>query len=93
MAGDRHLRQTKRFDSSELATLSKQPIDELPPAEPEVEEVIALRARTATLHDPLTTELLAEVARRSKTMEVTAEMVDEATALGADADDPDRKQG
>ena len=35
-------------------------------------------ARTATLDDPLTTSLLAEVARRSKTIDVSPEQIDEA---------------
>lgn len=41
---------------------------------------LAHRARTSTVHDPFTTGLLAEVARRSKTIEVSPEMVEEATA-------------
>ena len=50
-------------------------------------------ARTATLDDPLTTSLLAEVARRSRTIEVSPEQIDEALdAAGAEvpapADDP-----
>jgi hypothetical protein len=38
----------------------------------------SLRARTATRHDPLTTELLAEVSRRSQTMEIPAETAEDA---------------
>lgn len=50
-------------------------------------------ARTATLDDPLTTSLLAEVARRSRTIEVSPDQIDEArdaaaTMPPAAADDP-----
>jgi hypothetical protein len=48
-----------------------------------------LISRTATLDDPLTTSLLAEVARRSRTIEVSAEQIDEAIDLAPGDRDPD----
>jgi hypothetical protein len=48
-----------------------------------------LISRTATLDDPLTTSLLAEVARRSSTIEVSAEQIDEAIDLAPGDRDPD----
>jgi len=48
-----------------------------------------LMSRTATLDDPLTTSLLAEVTRRSRTIEVSAEQIDEAKDLEvSDAEPP-----
>jgi len=48
-----------------------------------------LMSRTATLDDPLTTSLLAEVARRTKTIEVSADQIDEAKDIElGDADPP-----
>jgi hypothetical protein len=48
-----------------------------------------LISRTATLDDPLTTSLLAEVARQSRTIEVSAEQIDEAMDLEPGDRDPD----
>lgn len=48
-----------------------------------------LTSRTATLDDPLTTSLLAEVARRSRTIEVAADQIDEAMDLEVAEPDPD----
>ena len=47
-------------------------------------------SRTATLDDPLTTSLLAEVARRSRTIEVSQEQIDEAMEMASDIDPVDR---
>jgi hypothetical protein len=50
-------------------------------------------ARTTTLDDPLTTSLLAEVARRSQTIEVSPEQIDEAidaSEATTTLDDPQR---
>ena len=79
MSGDRHHRKTKRFDSSKLAALTSKPDDDAAPtvaqatpaapivptapAAPTAESGPRL-PRTETLPDPLTTQLLAEVARR-----------------------------
>src|SRR5579859_4695069 len=49
---------------------------------------IALRsaasARTTTLDDPMTTSLLAEISRRSRTIEVAPEQIEEATDSAMD---------
>jgi hypothetical protein len=42
-----------------------------------------LVGRTATVDDPLTTSLLAEVARRSHTIEVSPDQIDDAKRLAA----------
>jgi len=84
--GDRSARTTRRFDSSDLVALTKKPIVETEQAmveddpfaewnEPVVatgsqNEALPTTSRTATLHDPLTTGLLAEVARRTATLEI-----------------------
>jgi hypothetical protein len=86
-----------RYDSHDLARISKQQV----PTEAEWDERIArgaprdpaLVSRTSTVDDPLTTSLLAEVARRSRTVEVSPEQIDEVTDLaasgGAPADEPE----
>lgn len=58
------------------------------PPEPDKPGADLLISRTATLDDPLTTSLLAEVARRSKTIEVSTEQIDEATDLDTRALEP-----
>lgn len=90
--GDGDQRGSKRvvrFDSRDLARISRR----LAPSEAEWDANIASASgapkevdpatisRTATLDDPLTTSLLAEVARRSMTIEVSPDQIDEATAL------------
>lgn len=45
------------------------------------------RSRTATVHDPFTTGLLAEVARRSQTAELSPEQVKQALEQDEDEDD------
>jgi|GEM_PF-5142576 len=95
--GEGDKRQSKRvvrYDSRELARLSKQQV----PSEAEWDEKVAsgapkdvdaaLISRTATLDDPLTTSLLAEVARRSMTIEVSPDQIDEATELAPGERDP-----
>ena len=95
--GEGDKRQSKRvvrFDSRELARLSRQQA----PSEAEWDEKVAsgapkdvdaaLRSRTATLDDPLTTSLLAEVARRTSTIEVSPDQIDEATELEPGERDP-----
>jgi hypothetical protein len=95
MSGDRHLRRTRRFDSSQLAELTKKPVEEQlqqPGTSDDGEEAaLAIASRTATVHDPLTTELLAEVARRSQTIEVSPDMVDTAIEE-AEPDAPKRSR-
>ncbi|MBC7976679.1 MAG: hypothetical protein H7138_17030 [Myxococcales bacterium] len=88
--GDQRLsKRVVRFDSRDLARISKR----LAPSEAEWDANIASAAgapkdadaarisRTATLDDPLTTSLLAEVARRSMTVDVSPDQIDEATDL------------
>jgi hypothetical protein len=74
---DCHRRPTLRFDSSELAELTRDaPADHAP-----------ARSRTETLPDPLTTELLAEVARRSKTLELELDEEIDSSIDNASLDD------
>jgi hypothetical protein len=49
-------------------------------------------SRTATLDDPLTTSLLAEIARRPSTVEMTPAQLAEARALAPGAPDPERRE-
>lgn len=77
-------RTTREFDSARLAALTKQPLSDKPasnkgdPDEVPYDESgpIAL-GRAATLADPLTTQLLAEVARRSQTADFDEELIQE----------------
>jgi len=48
---------------------------------------LPLMSRTATLDDPLTTSLLAEISRRSRTIEVSADQIAEAQAIAPGAAD------
>jgi hypothetical protein len=81
---DRAPRQTREFDTGRLAALTKQPLpDQSGPAKTVAEAVeqddaagISL-GRAATIDDPMTTGLLAEVARRSQTTEFDEETINE----------------
>lgn len=73
-------RPTKEFDSAKLAALTKEQLDDeevqqnaAPPLDA---ENISL-GRTTTLADPMTTGLLAEVARRSQTSEFDDDVIKE----------------
>jgi hypothetical protein len=85
MGGDnlKRPRSTKRFTRAELAELADKargdaPIPPLPVSEDggeEGEQVVSApeitpMSRSQTLHDPMTTQLLAEVARRLQTMDL-----------------------
>jgi hypothetical protein len=82
-------RPTSELEPSKIAKLRA---DSRPPPEEEEEvsfadlEVdepgppVAVLARSETLHDPLTTSLLAEVARRSQTMELDTDPADDVHA-------------
>jgi hypothetical protein len=80
-------RATREFDTARLAALTKQPLpDRRPPKahDQPVEDPIFDESsdpislgRTATLDDPMTTGLLAEVARRSQTAEFDEEQIKE----------------
>jgi hypothetical protein len=93
----RNSKRSVKYDSRELARISKKHV----PTEAEWDEKVAAGAsstpngldprsvaRTATLDDPLTTSLLAEIARRSRTIEVSPEQIDEATDIEPCAPDP-----
>jgi hypothetical protein len=92
----RRSRRSARYDTRELAVLSKKQT----PSEADWDEKIAagsqklpvaLASRTTTVDDPLTTRILAEVARRTHTIEVSPDQIDEATEaapIDAPADDP-----
>ena len=85
--GDRHSTRV-RNESDRIAKMPKQGDDddelifetETPAVATKV-PLDSLRSRTATRHDPLTTELLAEVSRRSQTMEIPAETAEDAQEL------------
>lgn len=85
MGGDheKRPRSTKRFTREELAQLADKargdaPSPPLPDDEPLIEPAITPMSRSQTLHDPMTTQLLAEVARRLQTMELEVpEQIDE----------------
>jgi hypothetical protein len=93
-ADKRNSRRTAKYDSRELAELSRKHV----PTEAEWDAKVAAGAlkasdpgsvaRTSTLDDPLTTSLLAEVARRSRTIEVSPEQIDEAIDLEPGDPDP-----
>lgn len=77
-------RTTREFDSARLAALTKQPLSDKPssnkvdPAEVAHDDVPPITfARAATIDDPLTTGLLAEVARRSQTAEFDEDLIAE----------------
>jgi len=117
---DRGSKPTKKFDSTELARLTKpsETLDDADEALREWSEEPAgtpyahqkpvpharvaagtnapaggdpQRSRTATVHDPFTTGLLAEVARRSQTAELSPDQIRQATDEAADDDDDDEK--
>jgi hypothetical protein len=88
MASSDKGRRRTRFDSRELARLSGK----VSPVAAAWDEKVALAegsdrlpvSRTVTVDDPLTTSLLAEVARRSKTVEVSPDQIDEVTQLATE---------
>jgi len=102
----RHSRSTVRFDSEQLAKLTREakaadpaPADAASAASTAVAasaELLPATSRAATLHDPMTMALLAEVARNSKTVdfdpERIAELVDEAEHADALPADPSVKR-
>jgi hypothetical protein len=96
MGGDnqKRPRSTKRFTREELAELADKargdrPIPPLPVAVEDEQVVVAPEitpmSRSQTLHDPMTTQLLAEVARRLQTMEMD---VPEGIVEEAENDEP-----
>lgn len=104
--GDKRLpRSTQKLDANELARMARASTGEVnddraPPGEDDWQDVelavdsqanaASLHARTATVDDPMTMALLAEVARNSQTVEfdpATLEAAKEASAK-VDADVP-----
>jgi hypothetical protein len=91
-ADDIKPRRTREFDSARLAALTEAQVAEAAAhlaaqvagsREEEVQQFAAdlddiSFARTATIDDPMTTGLLAEVARRSQTAEFDDELIKEA---------------
>ena len=81
MGGDAKKRggTTKRFTREQLAELAKKARGEQadPPVPTPVPGVPTPMSRSQTLHDPLTTQLLAEVARRVQTTELDGDEVPE----------------
>src|SRR5690349_19031921 len=66
-------RRTREFDAARLAALTKEA---RPDADDEAQHIEAPTVgRAATIDDPLTTGLLAEVARRSQTTEFDDELI------------------
>ena len=66
-------RRTRELTPQQLAALTKQPL----PAEPTDEEAAISLGRANTVNDPMTTSLLAEVARRSQTTEFDDDAIQE----------------
>ncbi len=94
--GDRRVRAlTRQFVDAELVELTKQPStgdtfdddasaewsDNGEVARGSQHEVLPVTSRTTTLADPLTTSLLAEVARRTSTVEIDPSVIAAARAL------------
>ena len=79
---DTKSRSTREFDSTRLAALTKDPAQKkakatVPPPTPQAAREEISVGRTATLDDPMTTGLLAEVARRSQTADFDEELIKE----------------
>jgi hypothetical protein len=77
---------TKRLDAAKLANLTRKTAATTPPparaaaaTTPPPEPPPAM-PRTMTVEDPMTTQLLAEVARRSETLDFDDAVIDEALA-------------
>jgi hypothetical protein len=88
----RRSKRAARYDTRELAVLSKKQT----PSEADWDEKIAAgsqklpvaaSARTTTVDDPLTTRILAEVARRTNTVEVSPDQIDDTRDDAAPPDD------
>jgi hypothetical protein len=84
----RRSKRTARYDTRELAVLSKKQTpteadwdEKIAAGSQKLPVAVAISPRTTTVDDPLTTRILAEVARRT-TVEVSPDQIDEA---GADA--------
>jgi len=96
----RRSKRGARFDSRELAILSEKQTpsetawDARVAAGTQKVPITPLEARVVTVDDPLTTSLLAEVTRRSMTIDVSPDQIDEVTdAEPADPDPPGATAG
>jgi hypothetical protein len=77
---DRAPRITREFDTGKLAVLTKQPLpdDQVQQRDDEQDDSAPIAiGRTETIDDPMTTGLLAEVARRSQTVDFDEESIKE----------------
>jgi hypothetical protein len=82
---DMNSRTTREFDSARLAALTRaqltdveaQQIVAVPGAALEADEEAIAVGRASTIDDPMTTGLLAEVARRSQTTEFDDDLIKE----------------
>jgi hypothetical protein len=92
-------RPTLRFDSAQLARLARAAAPAVDPAhtpEPTAEPKLASgtrppeahRSRTATMHDPMTMALLAEVARTTRTVDFDLDKLEQALAEHDEAPQP-----
>lgn len=68
-------RTTREFDAGQLAALTRQPLPDNAPTPQVPQDDAPAIGRTATLDDPMTTGLLAEVARRSRTTDFDEELI------------------
>lgn len=85
---------TQRFDSEKLAALTKKAADEAaspaesqPKPRPGTNPPVAM-PRAMTVEDPITTQLLAEIARTNETVELDDDMIDDAVDKLSDAEKP-----
>ena len=85
-------RATRKFNTATLAALQKATTGETEAVQPRrmrsvtshPEPALPARSRTATIEDPMTTQLLAEVARRAQTIEIDEDAIDSVVGeLGA----------
>jgi hypothetical protein len=84
---------TQRFDSEKLAKLTRKVADDAaappPPAEPAPAPAPPIAMpRAMTVEDPITTQLLAEIARTSETVELDEDMIDDVVDKLGDAEKP-----
>lgn len=80
---DRAPRTTREFDPARLAALTKEPLPDHPaskkgdPDPVQQDDARILFGRAATIDDPMTTGLLAEVTRRAQTTEFDDDLIKE----------------
>lgn len=92
----KHSRSTRRFDREQLAKLTREAGGDLDaerewgdgPFAPDAPSDVVATSRTATMHDPLTMALLAEVARTSRTVDFDSDKIEGATSMAEAADEP-----